>query len=103
MPMDQHYGGIIWTHHAIKRLHERNIAQGDAWATWRNPDHSRKGTSSGSWVYYRTWKNTQVEVVAKQNEKKEWIVLSVWSRYVGNKPVQRESIVRRVVRFLFRV
>lgn len=78
--MDNHYRGVIWTNHALDRLRQRGISQGDAWATWSNPQQSRKGTSPGSWVYYRNYGNTQIEVVAKQNEKKEWLILSVWSR-----------------------
>jgi len=76
--MDDHYGGIIWTKHALQRLHERGIKQGDAWATWRNPQSSKKG-NSGSFVYHRTYGSVRIEVVAKQNEKGEWLILSVWS------------------------
>ena len=81
--MDRNFGGVIWTNHALSRLQERGIKQGDAWATWNRPEQSRKGTSGG-WVYYRNWGGTQIEVVAKQNEKKEWIILSVWSRPAQN-------------------
>ena len=74
--MDNHYGGVIWTNHALARLKERGIKQGDAWATWRNPQESRKGTVNGSWVYYRTYGNVKIEVVAKQNEKKAKVVMA---------------------------
>lgn len=81
--MDRNYGGVIWTNHALQRLQERGIKQGDAWATWRNPDQSRKGSNeNGSWVYYKTYGDQKIEVVAKQNEKKEWIIMSVWSKPV---------------------
>ena len=85
--MDHPFGGVIWTNHALDRLRERGIKQGDAWATWRNPQASKKG-KSGNFVYYRNWNGTQIEVVAKRlpaqagNEKGEWIILSVWSRPV---------------------
>lgn len=77
--MDNRFGGVIWTNHALSRLRERGIKQGDAWATFNRPEQSRKGTS-GNWVYYKNWEGEQIEVVAKQNEKHEWIILSVWSR-----------------------
>jgi hypothetical protein len=77
--MDRNFGGVIWTNHALERLKERGIKQGDAWATWRNPQNSRKG-EKGTWVYYRTYGSETIEVVAKQNEKKEWLILSVWSK-----------------------
>lgn len=81
--MDRSFGGVIWTNHALDRLRERGIEQGDAWATWRNPEQSRYATAQGAWVYYRTYGKERIEVVAKQNEKKEWIILSVWSRPVN--------------------
>jgi len=80
--MDKNYKGLIWTNHAIERMEIRGVSQGDAWATWRRPDQSRQGKKKGIWVYYRTWGSQRVEVVAKKNEKKQWIILSVWSRRV---------------------
>ena len=85
--MDKNYGGVIWTNHALSRLRERGISQGDAWATWRKPDQSRYAKSKGAWVYYRTYGDTKIEVVAKKNERGQWVVLSVWSSpvYGSNK------------------
>lgn len=105
--MDNHFGGVIWTNHALERLRQRGIKQGDAWATWRNPEQSRKGTVSGSWVYYRNYSGTQIEVVAKQNEKKEWLILSVWSRPVSSSTIlspsgsKKTSFWRSVYNFFF--
>ena len=31
--MDRNFGGVIWTNHALDRLRERGIKQGDAWVT----------------------------------------------------------------------
>lgn len=77
------YKGVIFTDHALQRLRERNISQGDAWATLNRPEQSREGSNDkGSWVYYRTYGTERIEVVAKKNDKGEWIVLSVWSRPV---------------------
>lgn len=88
--MDKNFGGVIWTNHALSRLNERGIKQGDAWATFNRPQESKKGAAPGSWVYYRTWGNDRIEVVAKKNEKDEWIILSVWSRPInGRKNVQK--------------
>jgi hypothetical protein len=87
--MDKNYGGVIWTNHAMERLRERGISQGDAWATFRRPDQSRYAKSKGSWIYYKTYPTSsrfrgasgeRIEVVAKQNEKREWLILSVWSK-----------------------
>ncbi len=105
--MDNHFGGVIWTNHALTRLRERGIKQGDAWATWRNPQASKKG-KSGSWIYYRNWGGTQIEVVAKKNEKNEWLILSVWSRPVfiskpPNPSNSKISIWRYLYNWLFKV
>ncbi len=80
--MDNHFGGAIWTNHALQRLAQRGIKQGDAWAAWKNPEQSRYAKAQGAWVYYKTYGNSRIEVVAKKNEKGEWIILSVWSKPV---------------------
>lgn len=77
--MDRNYGGVVWTNHALDRLRERGIKQGDAWATFSNPQQARYAATKGGWVYWRDWGNWRIEVVAKQNERKEWVILSVWS------------------------
>ena len=101
--MNNDFGGIKWTNHALQRMRERNIKQGDAWTTWRRPDQSRKG-KSGKWVYYKTYGDTKIEVVATQNEKKEWVVLSVWSKKVfGEKPKkQKDSLLKTIFKKLFK-
>ena len=96
--MDNHFGGVIWTNHALTRLRERGIKQGDAWATFNRPEQSRKG-KSGNWVYYRNWSGTQIEVVAKKNERGEWLILSVWSKEVnGNNKTKPESFLKTLLK-----
>jgi hypothetical protein len=96
--MDNHFGGVIWTNHALERLRERGIKQGDAWTAWRNPAESRKGKIPGSWIYYRTYGTERIEVVAKQNEKKEWLILSVWSRPVKINNSQKNSLWKNLLK-----
>lgn len=104
MTFDRKFGGVIWTNHSLARLKERNIKQGDAWATWRNPDQSRYAAAKGSFIYYKTYQNIRIEVVAKQNERKEWIILSVWSKPVNNTNQYKkvEPLWKLVFRRLFR-
>lgn len=99
--MDQHFGNVIWTNHALARLRERGIAQGDAWATFNRPDQSRYAKSKDAWVYYKTYGNQKIEVVAKQNEKKEWIILSVWSKPVYAQQRHRDPLIVRLLKRLF--
>ena len=78
--MHKNYGGVIWTNHAISRLQDRKIKQGDAWVTWKNPDKSRFSKSKHAFVYERNFGSQVVEVVAKKNDKNEWVILSVWNK-----------------------
>lgn len=100
--MDKNFGGVIWTNHALERLRQRGIKQGDAWATWRNPQESRYAATQGAWVYYRTYGSEKIEVVAKQNERGQWIILSVWSRPVyGGFTKKPEPFLRFLFRKIF--
>lgn len=79
--MNRNYGGAIWTDHALARMKERGIKQGDAWAAWNNPDRKRPGTNkAGTNVYYKNFGKQRMEVVSKKNDRGEWVILSVWSR-----------------------
>jgi hypothetical protein len=100
--MERNFGGVIWTDHALKRLKERSISQGDAWATFRRPEQSKYAKAKGAWVYYKTYGNQKIEVVAKQNEKKEWIILSVWSRQVFKKTKKSDSLLKLLWRRIFK-
>lgn len=102
--MDKNYGGVIWTNHALARLRERGIKQGDAWATWRNPDQSRYATTKEAWIYYKTYGNQRIEVVAKKNKKGEWIILSVWSKIVYGQTSKSkpQSVWRLLYNLIFR-
>lgn len=103
--MDKNFGGVIWTDHALSRLRERELKQGDAWATFRRPDQSRFAKAKGAWVYYKTFRNQKIEVVAKKNDKKEWVILSVWSRPVFTKKEKKpskDSFFKRFIRKLMK-
>jgi len=81
--MNNRYGGVIWTNHAIERLYERRITQSDAWYSFQHPDGQMPGSTAGSTKYYKDYGAQRIEVVATRNEKKEWIILSCWSKIVG--------------------
>jgi hypothetical protein len=89
--MKRDYKGVIWTNHALDRMRERGIKQGDAWATFNRPDTSRYAKSNNTHVYYRTWGSEKIEVVAKKSEKGEWLVLSVWSKLADNKTAKKSE------------
>ena len=100
--MTRNYGGVIWTNHALDRLSERNISQGDAWVAFTKSDHSRYANTRGAWIYDKNINGWDIEVVAKQNERKEWIILSVWARpATGAARPKQHWFIRLLRRILF--
>lgn len=77
---NNNFGGVIWTDHALERMRARGIKQGDAWVVWKNPDNSSYARLKGAWIYEKIWGNQTIKVVAKRNEKKQWVILSVWNK-----------------------
>jgi hypothetical protein len=90
--MNKNYGRVIWANHALDRLKQRAISQGDAWATWSRPHESRYAQTKGAWIYYRTHGTEKIEVVAKKNERGEWVILSVWSRPAYKKMPAKKKV-----------
>lgn len=100
--MDKNYGGVIWTNHALARLKERGIKQGDAWATFNRPDSSEFSKNKEAYVYTRQWSNETIEIVAKKNNQSKWIILSAWSKKIETKKVDKEktSLIRKFLYLL---
>lgn len=71
------YGGLIWTNHALDRLGQRGLTQDLAWQTFNHPEKTSPG-KNGSWQYEKKVQNSTVTIIAKQNEKNEWLILSCW-------------------------
>jgi hypothetical protein len=101
--MDKNFGGVIWTNHALERLQQRGIKQGDAWATFQRPEQSRKGSADGSWVYYKTYGNERLEVVAKKNEQGKWIILTVWNRPIYGNQARKHTKDNFIIKALKRL
>jgi len=106
--VDNKFGGVIWTNHSLERLKERGIDQSDAYATFSRPQESRYAKTKGAWVFYRDYGNQRIEVVASQNGKKEWVVMSVWSKYPYGQKSKKyvsntflENLVEKALRALF--
>lgn len=74
----QHYGGIIWTNHALERLTQRQFPQDMALQTFRLPDKQFPGKQQGSFEYQKHFGPSLVTVIATQNERHEWVILSCW-------------------------
>lgn len=78
--MANKFGGVIWTNHALERLRQRDISQSNAYATFNRPDDKRYASTKGAWVCTKKVGGQIIEVVASQNERKEWVIMSVWSK-----------------------
>jgi len=103
--MNSRYGGVIWTNHAIKRLYERKITQSDAWYSFQHPDGQLTGKVAGSKRYYKDYGNQRIEIIATQNKKKEWVILSCWSKIMGTgKSVfpERENFLLGLTKKIFK-
>lgn len=74
----RNYRGAIWTNHALQRLEQRQVSQDLAAAAFNNPQNSKQGNAPGSMQYSRSFGDIMVTVVAKKNERNEWIILSCW-------------------------
>lgn len=102
--MNNKYGGVVWTNHAIQRLYERQVTQQDAWYTFQHPDGQLKGSTPGSVRYYKDYGPQRIEVVGILNDKKEWVIMSCWSKLLGNNQsifVQKENVIFYILRKLF--
>lgn len=106
--MKTKYMDLIFTNHAINRLYNRGLTQSDAWYTFRHPDGSLPGQTLGSQKFFKNFGDQRIGVVAKKNEKGEWVALSCWSKYIGNgKPIfpQKENLfwglTKKIVRNLW--
>jgi|SRR5581483_1193678 len=74
--LSKNYGNAIWTNHALDRLNQRGLTQEMAWKTFQHPESSVK--EGESFKYQKKFGRSTVTVIAKQNEKREWLILSCW-------------------------
>ncbi|MCJ7792496.1 MAG: hypothetical protein MUP45_00750 [Candidatus Marinimicrobia bacterium] len=99
--MKTRYLNTIFTNHAHNRLYNRGITQSDAWYTFQHPDGSLPGKIPGSSKFYKDYGEQRIEVVAKQNEKGEWLILSCLSKLRGDgRPLfpQKEPWLARIIK-----
>ncbi len=78
MGFAQQYAGAIWTHHALERLGQRGLSQELAGQTFSRPDRTLIGKQAGTIEYQKNFGKSLVTVIAKKNDRGEWIILSCW-------------------------
>jgi hypothetical protein len=72
------YGGVIWTNHVLERIDQRGLTKDIVLQTYRHPDHSVPGKQPGTIEYTRRFQSSVVTVIAKKNDRAEWLLLSAW-------------------------
>jgi len=70
------FAGAIWTDHALEKLKKRLIPKDFAIKAFKDPDS--KYESKGGLRYIKKIDDKTITVVAKANEKGEWVIISVW-------------------------
>lgn len=73
-----YYKGAIWTNHVLDRLKERGLSQDKAGEVFLHPEKRFKGKQLDTVEYKKHFGNSLVTLIVKQNEKKEFIVISAW-------------------------
>ena len=90
--MKTYFMGVIFTNHAIERLHQRQITQGDAWYTFKHSDQQSRGKTPGSWKFSKSYGPQTIQVIGKKNDEGQWVILSCWSKMMGNnQPIFSQS------------
>lgn len=84
--MPRFHRDFIWTNHALKRARQRGLTQDEVWLALRRADKSEYAAKKGGFEFEKVVGNKEISVVAAQNEKKQWVILSIWSN-----PVRRIS------------
>ncbi len=62
-------------------MQERGLTTDYIYWIWRKPDKYEAGSEKTSYKYYRQLRDKCLVVVAKKNEKQEWILLSCWWKF----------------------
>src|SRR3989344_400955 len=74
----RNFVGAIWTNHALERLDQRGLTQNLAGQAFKNSDFSNPGKQAGTIEFKKKFNNSTVTIIAKKNERQEWIILSCW-------------------------
>jgi len=78
MAVSKDYRKIIWTNHALERLDQRGLSQDLAFQAFSSPEKQFQGKNPGTTEFQKRFGQSLVTVIAKQNEKREWVILSNW-------------------------
>ena len=101
--MEKRYLNLIFTNHAINRLYNRGISQEKAYEVFTHPDGQQPGKIPGSVNFYKSYGPQRIELIAKKNDKNEWVVLSSWAKLKEKTPHRhQEPFLERIIGSLVR-
>lgn len=101
--MNRYYKGMIFTNHALNRMRERGVSSQEVWAAWYKPEQSHYAKTKGAWTYYKTIGDKKIKVVAKKNQKNQWVILSAWNKQAVKKFSEAKTAEPLLKRFLKRL
>ena len=101
--MKKEYRGVIFTDHALNRLHNRNVSQQKAYQTLKSPQKRQSGKTLGSYKFSRDFGDYLLQLIAKKNDKNQWIVLTCWVRDKSpRKQTKKKSFLSWLLKKLFK-
>lgn len=78
MDYSNNYRNVIFTNHALERMRDRGLPQENAYEAFSHPDSSIDGKEKGTIECVKRQEHYKITVIAKQNERREWIIISAW-------------------------
>lgn len=78
-------------------MRDRGLPQEQAFDAFINSNSYENGKEPGTIEYVKTKDNYKTTIIAKQNEKKEWIIISAWvdPPMPGSVDVQKQEAYKR--------
>lgn len=88
---------IIWTNHALKRINDRKISQNQINQTIFS-FNSKLNNKDGSTEFVRRYGSQKVHVIVKENEDRDFIILSCWINppNINSKDFRNEKFRRNI-------
>jgi hypothetical protein len=84
---------LIFTNHALERISDRKMNKNMILQAFSSPDSKNKGKKPDTTEFIKHTGSSTITLIAKQNEKNEWIALSAWidPPYPGTKDYKEKK------------
>lgn len=71
---------IIFTNNALRKLRNSGVEKWQAEKAFKEPQRTNNSRISGCTDYVRVNNHIEIGVIAKQEDKDTWIIVSAWKR-----------------------